>query len=70
MKNFLLFYGDDCYPGGGWNDFGGAFESAEIARNELNKIKSWDWFQIVDLTTLTVVKSNLSFGEKHYELTK
>jgi hypothetical protein len=31
-KRFLLFGFDRYYPGGGWNDFLGSFDTAEEAR--------------------------------------
>lgn len=39
MKRFLLFAGDIYYPVGGWNDFVGAFDSAEEAVNSLKNPK-------------------------------
>lgn len=59
---YLLFYGDRYYPSMAWNDFHGKYESIEIATNHMLQLKlkdmttGYDWFQIVDLETLKVVK--------------
>lgn len=29
MKNYLVFYGENFYPSGGWLDFCGSFDSIE-----------------------------------------
>lgn len=46
---FLLFAGNDFYPGGGWSDFIGRFDSFEEAKEFIiqNK-KSYDWVQVVE----------------------
>tara|TARA_Y100000593_G_C4245816_1_gene304594 strand:+ start:101 stop:364 length:264 start_codon:yes stop_codon:yes gene_type:complete len=64
---FLLFGGDDYYPGGGMSDFRGRFDSIasaeEAARNVMFK-NAWSdtgvcqWWQIVDADTLQVVQAD------------
>lgn len=47
MKRFILFAGSEYYPGGGWNDFRGFFDSTE----EINQYlagKSFDWWHWYD----------------------
>ena len=54
MKRFLVFYGDSYYPGGGWTDFKGDFDSIEEALKFLSE-KCYDWKDIVDSVTKKVV---------------
>jgi len=35
QKEYKLFYGNNCYPLGGWDDFKGYFESELAAREHL-----------------------------------
>jgi hypothetical protein len=57
MKRYLLFIGDTYYPGGGWKDFIGSFETVSEALIELAEPRSkYDWFQIVDLTKEEIVQ--------------
>ena len=54
MKRYLLFYGDNYYPSGGWGDFHGSFDTIQEAQQVFLKTDSpWkpDWYQIVDTTT-------------------
>jgi len=58
MKRFLLFYGSDYYPKGGWWDFHGSFESIELASDKfaedvVNKemYRSSTWMHIIDNET-------------------
>lgn len=53
-KTYLLFEGDNYSPGGGWNDFKGAFETLEAARNGVSR--HIDWWQIVDGRDYTLVE--------------
>ena len=59
MKNFALFAGADFYPAGGMEDLIGRFDSLEealvAAQDEDPESGGYDWYQIVDLTTFTVV---------------
>jgi hypothetical protein len=47
MKRFLVFYGDQYYPAGGWGDFKGEFDTFEEAVKFLVG-KSFDWKEVVD----------------------
>jgi hypothetical protein len=50
MKRFLVFSGPTYYPGGGWDDLTGSFDTFEQAKNSL--VLEWgDWAHIVDLET-------------------
>lgn len=53
MKRFLLFWGDIYYPSGGWGDFKGSYDTIEEA---LDKCTKAEWYQIVDISTGTVIK--------------
>lgn len=64
MKRYLLFHGSDYYPGGGWDDFEGAYDTAEEARAKGNSLMEptpgqsrWRWFHIVDTTTMQILQS-------------
>jgi hypothetical protein len=35
MKRYLVFLGEDYYPGGGWSDFKGSYEDLESARKKI-----------------------------------
>lgn len=47
MKRYLLFCFDTYYPGGGWGDFCGSFDSIEEAMEHYSK----DQQQIIDIVT-------------------
>lgn len=54
MKKYLLFAGEVYYPGGGWIDFKGSFDSVKDCINALSRIKKesdYDWYEIVDRDT-------------------
>lgn len=61
MKNFALFAGANYYPAGGMDDLVGRFDTLQEAlaaaqdENPEDCTGGYDWFQIVDLTTFTVV---------------
>jgi hypothetical protein len=64
MNQFLLFAGDEYYPGGGWSDFRGSFKTVEEAEEKAIKptdrewaSNSYDWWHIVDSATGSYVKS-------------
>lgn len=60
MKRYLLFFGETYYPGGGWEDFHGAFDTIEDARNAVKARDSLpDWHEIVDTRTMSVVENNI-----------
>ncbi len=59
LKRFLLFVGDQYYPGGGWDDFRDSFDSlpdALIACADIMTQEARDWWHIVDSVTSSVVK--------------
>lgn len=59
LKRFLLFNGQCYYPGGGWDDFIGSFDSLDEAKSVYGGSGgTFDWFQVVDLETGTVVAKN------------
>lgn len=55
LKRFLLFAGPDYYPGGGWDDFRGSFDTRQEAEDYYNaggpdkNYPKWDWYHIVDM---------------------
>jgi hypothetical protein len=50
MRRYALFVFDDYYPGGGWHDFVGTFDSVEAAKAHPDYGK-YDNSQIIDLLT-------------------
>lgn len=50
MKRFLVFSGDHYYPGGGWSDFKGSYDTADEARVAASGT-GHEWTQIVDTET-------------------
>jgi hypothetical protein len=54
MKKYLLFLGDCYYPGGGWNDFKGSFDTIEEAWAAVPP--DTDWWHIVDSETASEVE--------------
>ena len=56
MKKFLLFAGDEYYPRGGFYDFRMSFNSISEAKDHMLKNnESFDWWHIIDSTTMEVV---------------
>lgn len=51
MKRYIVFAGSDYYPGGGWGDFRGDFDTLEEARALIKTLLDYDWQQIVDTFT-------------------
>lgn len=52
MKRYLAFAMSSYYPGGGWQDFKGDFDTLKEAQKHLKKIKpNHDRFQVVDTQT-------------------
>lgn len=47
MKRYLLFCGYTYYPGGGWEDFVGTYDTVRECILALIDTHS-DWYQIVD----------------------
>lgn len=58
MKQYLLFSGDTYYPYGGWRDFDESFDSIDEAEKYISNNHAPDWWQIVDIKTGKIVKSN------------
>jgi hypothetical protein len=56
MKRYLLFSGSNYYASGGWNDFREDYDTLEEAKEGL-RIHQEQWWQIVDITTKTMVDS-------------
>ena len=60
MKRFLLFGGMSYYPGGGWTDFIGSFDTLEAVRDAGRDHRDrWedrpDWLHIVDTESMRIV---------------
>ena len=62
MNNYLVFSGDQFYPNGGWIDFKRAFDSLDMAMIYL-ATERFDWYQVVDISTLTIVKQHSKYGK-------
>lgn len=54
---YLVFAGNTYYPMGGWSDFIGTAKTVDAARL-LALHEQHDWYEIVDLATLTAVETN------------
>lgn len=54
MKRFLVFGGDCYYPGGGWEDFRGDFDTMPDAFAAAPKYGK-DWWHVVDTTEMCIV---------------
>ena len=63
MKRYLLFAGDTYYPGGGWSDYKGSFDTIEEAKTSALAGERWsaehihkfDWWQVIASITETEV---------------
>ena len=60
LEKFALFAGQNYYPGGGWEDFVGMYESLEEAREAFYKsgkdsVIPYEWGHVVDLENQVVV---------------
>jgi hypothetical protein len=57
---YALFAGSHYYPSGGMNDCRGRYVTIELARDAAQigdeDFGGYDWYQIVDLETFTVVE--------------
>jgi hypothetical protein len=51
--NFLLFGIYNYYPSGGWTDFIGQYYSKNDAILAAKDFEDKNWFQVVDLSTLS-----------------
>lgn len=61
LKRYLLFCGSDYYPDGGWKDFHSSHDSAAEAIETVARMASYerpDWWHILDLETLQIVKDS------------
>lgn len=55
---FLLFCGQSYYPGGGWEDYEGSFETIEEAVERVANMGGMtDWWHVVNLETGRIAKS-------------
>lgn len=63
LKRYLLFMYDDYYPGGGWNDFRGSFDTPEEAMTEALKL-NYDDADLIDRETLAKVE--FKYGEARF----
>lgn len=64
MKRYLLFCGDNYYPGGGWEDFVGSYDDMCDAVDAVTA-KNWDWYQIIDAingTGFCAIKNSFAPG--------
>jgi hypothetical protein len=53
---YAVFAGDKYYPTGGWADIKSAGNDLEALKKYLADNKErWDWWQIIDLKTRTVI---------------
>lgn len=58
-KTYMLFYGEESYPLGGWRDFKGLFETVEAAEAAVPIASFYcDWWQIVDSRSMGIVKES------------
>lgn len=51
MRRFLVFRGSTYYPGGGWDDFYGHYDTLEEAKVASTEGHQDDWDQIIDTET-------------------
>lgn len=64
-ERYLLFAGQRYYPSGGWDDYKMSFNSTESAMLAINGFQDdYDWWQIVDRQTLTVVREEPCWNKK------
>lgn len=56
-KKYLVFAGQHYYPSGGWDDFISSHSSLDEATDAAKKeMDAFDWWQIVDCETCSVVQ--------------
>ena len=74
---FLVFSGHRHYPGPAWEDMRGACSTLAVAKELLVQCRAYglEWYQIVDVATLTVVASGTfegpdEFGEDNWVFTE
>jgi hypothetical protein len=68
---YAVFAGDYYYPAGGWSDFRSAhatepeaLEAAIDAMTSGHEYTRPDWWQVVDLETMEIVKDRTASGKK------
>jgi len=54
---YLLFAGERYYPSGGWSDYKMDFVSVESAIQAVIGLDDYDWWQVVDSETRSIVES-------------
>jgi hypothetical protein len=69
MKRYILFGGDDYYPGGGWSDVLARYESVEEAighfdRRQENK----DWMHLIDVDTGAVLRRKGQYDDEDFSM--
>lgn len=57
VRRFLVFAGENYCPRGGWRDFQGSFATQDEAI-EAAELYPGQWWEVVDLTTGTVIRTN------------
>ena len=67
--NFLLFSGSNYYPGGGWDDFKGAFPTFEAAREQV-KLDCYEWAHVVNLSESRIIWEAYKKYDRLQELTR
>jgi hypothetical protein len=61
MKKYLLFGGDTYYPSGGWSDLKGTGDEViDLIEQVAMSQEIFGWWQIVDITTMEIVKAKKS----------
>jgi len=58
MLRYLLFAGEQYYPGGGWEDYKGTFatlEEAQEAESKESAACGYGWSHIVDTNTMEML---------------
>ena len=50
LKRFLLFAGDEFYPGGGWDDFIAGYDT-ELEAIRVAEDNKFNWYHVVDTYT-------------------
>lgn len=60
LNNYMLFYGEKWYPGGGWWDFHGCYSTIKKAKKAIPKSKLMKptWWHIIDVKTMKCVDAH------------
>lgn len=56
MKRYLLFSGATYYPGGGWEDFVGDYDTPEEIQVGVESLPRYQWWHIVDTETKAILE--------------